>query len=122
MNKMNQIPQVNTKPEIKLVPTVDLPHPTYNTIPNHKPLNSADLLDITVTNADGKLLEYSQHSIGIRCVITHNFSMLNGGKLQLKILDPNTNAECLINVTGETKNKIISMITNNYLAFTPNYV
>ena len=113
MNKMNQIPQISTKPEIKPVPIVDLQHHTYNTRQNTS-INPADLVSVTVNNADGKLLEYSQHPIGIRCVINNNFSIIHGGKLQLRILDPNTNIECFIDVTGEIKNKIINMITNNY--------
>lgn len=93
----------------------DLTPPTYNHLPRPtQSINPADLVDITVNNVDGKLLEYSQHVVGIRCVINNHFSTIHGGKLQLKIVDPNSNNECIINVTGETKNKIINMITNNY--------
>lgn len=86
----------------------------YQSVPRPQSLNPADLVDIIVNNADGKLIEYSQHPIGIRCVINNNFSMIHGGKLQLKITDPNTNTECIININGDTKNKIINMITSNY--------
>ena len=113
MIKMSQIPQINTKPEIKLTPIPDLTPRTYNTIPRSS-INPADLIAITVNNADGKLIEYSSHPIGIRCVINNNFNIIHGGKLQLKILDPNTNIECFLDVTGDLRNKIISMITNNY--------
>ena len=113
MNKMNQIPQPKVNSEIKPLPIPDSTLHTYNSIP--KPQNNpADLVAITVNNGDGKLLEYSQHPIGIRCVINNNFSIIHGGKLQLKILDPNTNIECFIDITGEIRNKIINMITNNY--------
>lgn len=99
-------------PELKLNPMPDLTHHTYNQIQVPKTLNTTDLLAIEVRNSDGKLLEYSCHPIGIRCIINNNFSVIHGGKLQLKILDPNTNNECFIDVTGETKNTIVKMITN----------
>ena len=100
--------------EIKPVPIADSALPTYNTTIPRPSINTADLTAITVNNGDGKLIEYSQHPIGIRCVINNNFSIIHGGKLQLRILDPNTNTECFIDVIGGTKNKIINMITNNY--------
>ena len=123
MMKMSTIPTVNTEPKLPIKQVPDLIHPTYNTIPKppmfqslprQPSLNPADLVDIIVNNVDGKLIEYSQHPIGIRCVINNNFSMIHGGKLQLKITDPNTSNECFINVTGDTKNQIINMITSNY--------
>ena len=111
--KMTSIPKPQVNSEIKPLPIPDSILHTYNSIP--KPQNNpADLVAITVNNGDGKLLEYSQHPIGIRCVINNNFSIIHGGKLQLKILDPNTNIECFIDITGEIRNKIINMITNNY--------
>jgi len=110
---MNQIHQVNIEPQVKLNPIPDLTPTTYNSIPK-PPLNPADLVAIEVRNSDGKLTEYSTHSIGIRCVINNNFSVIHSGKLQLKIVDPNTNNECYIDVTGELKHKILNMITNNY--------
>ena len=115
---------MNIDDKTNLKPTPDSTLHTYNAIPKppmyqsfpRQPpsLNPADLLAITVNNADGKLIEYSQHPIGIRCVINNNFSIIHGGKLQLKITDPNTNTECFIDITGEAKNKIINMITSNY--------
>ena len=93
----------------------DLTPNTYNPLPRPtQSINPADLTSITVNNEDGKLIEYSQHVVGIRCVINNHFSMIHSGKLQLKIVDPNTNYECFIDVTGDLKNKIINMITNNF--------
>lgn len=107
---LNEIPSLT-------IPELDIPKPTsipQTPIPKLQNTTS-DLLSITVNNEDGKLMEYSQHPIGIRCIINNHFNVIHGGKLQLKIMDPNTNYVCYINVGGSTRNAIINMISNNYV-------
>ena len=72
--------------------------------------STPDIVSIEVLNENKKMLEFSTHPIGIRCVMNNNFSLLHGGKLQLIITDA-SNHQCTLEITGLTKNKILQLIT-----------
>lgn len=72
---------------------------------------NTDVVSIEVLNEDKKMIEYSTHQLGIRCVMNNHFNLLYGGKMQVVITDGNSNHQCTVELTGQTKNKIVQLIT-----------
>ena len=72
---------------------------------------NADIVSIEVLNEDKKMVEFSIHPLGIRCIMNNHFNLLYGGKMQVVITDGNSNHQCTLEIIGLTKNKIINLIT-----------